>query len=311
MTSPFTNLVIGAAGSKNIATIGALEVLEPYLCKIKRLLGVSSGSILVTLISVGCNYTEIKAYYNSVDFSQFKIQYYNPITYFNIIKNGGINNSSKFRKIIQKILKNKTGISDITFKQIYERYGKELVIPVCCVNKREMFYYNYISNPDMPVANAIEQSCCVPGVFFPIKYKNDTIVDGGIIDGFPIYYFNDEESLPNSKIQQINQNSRIANPKTIGILIIDPTVSKDPNDPYLGDDDTSTFFGYTIGILNTLLTTNSRCRIGLQYWESIIAINIGKKMDGVTNMTIPEDVKEDLIQKGRQAANEFLNSKIV
>jgi predicted acylesterase/phospholipase RssA len=158
----------------------------------------------------------------------------------------------------------------------------------------------------MSVSYAIQQSCCVPGVFFPIKYKNDTIVDGGIIDNFPIYYFNDETILPNSKIQQINPSDKITNPKTLGILIIDPSVSKDPNDPYLGDDNTSTFFGYCSGILNTLLTTNSRCRIGSNYWESIISINIGLRMDGVSNMDISEELKENLIEKGRESAKNFL-----
>ena len=306
MPSPFTNLVIGGAASLNIAVVGVLQELQPYLHKINRLLGVSSGSIIATLIAIGCTPEEIRDYFDSVDLSKFKINYYDPTIYYSLIMKRGIHDSNKFRKLIEKILLDKTGIKDITFKQIYEIYGKTLVIPVTCVNKRQQFFYNHVSNPEMVVSHVIQMSCCLPIIFTPVVFKSDVFLDGGLVDNFPLYYFN-EDILPNSKIDVVKPPGVIPNKKTLGILVIDPYTSKDPDvDPYLGDDKDkiSTFFGYMLGILNTLLTTNSNIRMGPGHWDSVISVTLNSV--NMTNMTISDETKEDLILKGQLSATEFL-----
>lgn len=299
----YTSLVIGGAGSKNYASLGAIERLD--LSNITRFLGVSSGSILATLLAVGCSSEELKKYYDMVDLSKFQIKY-NLYNYYKIYRYGGMHDSSIFREeVIYKILKEKTGNGDITFSQIFEKYGKVLVIPSACINKREMFYYTHISNPNLEVKYAIEQSCCVPGLFFPIKYKGNTLVDAGVIDNFPLYYFNREE-LPNSRLTRVLPPREKINEKTLGILIIDDKVSKEEDDPYLGDDDTSSFTGYLKCILNTILTTNSRCRISTGYWENTIAIDIGMQIDGVSNMNLDKNMKKDLYVCGFKEAEKFI-----
>lgn len=304
----YTNLVIGGAGAKNYASLGAISKLTDILINVKRILGVSSGSILATLIAVGCTPEELKDYYDMVDLSQFKINYSNIYTYYKLIRYKGIHNSEVFREeIIHKLLYKKTGNGNITFKEIFEKYNKILVIPAACVNKREMFYYNYESNPDMSVKFAIEQSCCVPGIFYPVTYKGNTIVDAGIIDNYPLYYFNKEDVLPNSRLERILPMDEILNKNTIGILIIDDNVSKTKDDPYLGDDDTSSFSGYMKCVLNTILTTNSRCRIGSGYWENTLAINIGIAIDGVSDMVLSPTVKKKLYENGESEAEKFIN----
>lgn len=299
----YTSLVIGGAGSKNYASLGAIERLD--LSNITRFLGVSSGSILATLLAVGCTSEELKKYYDMVDLSKFQIKY-NLYNYYKIYRYGGMHDSSIFREeVIYKILKEKTGNGDITFSEIFEKYGKVLVIPSACINKREMFYYTHISNPNLEVKYAIEQSCCVPGLFFPIKYKGNTLVDAGLIDNFPLYYFNREE-LPNSRLTRVLPPREKINQKTLGILIIDDKVSKEEDDPYLGDDDTSSFTGYLKCILNTILTTNSRCRISNGYWENTIAIDIGIQIDGVSNMNLDKNMKKDLYIAGFKEADKFI-----
>lgn len=299
----YTSLVIGGAGSKNYACLGAIERLD--LSNITRFLGVSSGSIIATLLAIGCTPEELKRYYDMVDLSKFEIKYtlYNC---YKIYRYSGMYDSSIFREeVIYKLLKEKTGNGNITFSEIFEKYGNVLVIPSACVNKREMFYYNHISNPDLEVKYAIEQSCCLPGLFFPVKYKGNTLVDGGVIDNYPLYYFNKEE-LPNSRFARVLPQKEEINKKTLGILIIDDKVSKKDDDPYLGDDDSSSFTDYLKCILNTLLTTNSRCKIGTGYWENTIAIDIGIKMDGVSNMTLDKNIKKDLYISGFNEAGKFI-----
>jgi NTE family protein len=299
----YKSLVIGGAGVKNYASLGAIKNLD--LTNIDRLLGVSSGSILATLLAIGCSSEEMVKYFDMVDLSRFKIKY-SLCNYYKIYRYGGIHDSSVFReKVIYKILKEKTGNGDITFMEIFEKYGKILVIPSACVNKREMFYYTKDSNPDLEVKYAIEQSCCVPGLFYPIKYKGNTLVDAGIIDNYPLYYFN-KDKLPNSKITRVLPSREQINNETLGILIIDDKVSKKEDDPYLGDDDASSFTDYIKCILNTILTTSSRCRIGPGYWENTIAIDIGIQIDGVSDMSLDTNTKKKLYSIGEEEAKKFI-----
>ena len=303
-------MVIGGAGNKNYASLGAISRLSPILPNITRFLGVSSGSILATLLAVGCSSDELKMYYDMVALSRFKIDYTNLNTYYRIFRYHGINDSSIFREeVIHKILEEKTGCGDITFKEIFEIYGKILVIPTACINKREMFYYNHISNPNMPVKHAIEQSCCVPGLFYPIKYKGNTLVDAGIIDNYPLYYFSDENVLPNSRLSNVVPSNKELDGTTFGILIIDDNVSKSNVEPYLGNDKISSFSDYLKCILNTILTTNSRCRIGPGYWENSISIDIGSPTDGVSNMVLTNEQKSKLFECGVVAAEKFICSE--
>jgi hypothetical protein len=263
------------------------------------------------LLAIGCSAEELKKYYDEINFSDYKIRYSSLYTYYKMYRYGGIHDSSVFREqVIRTLLEKKTGNGDITFMDIYEKYGNILVIPTACVNKRKMFYYNYITNPNMSVKYAIEQSCCVPGLFYPIHYKGDTLVDAGIIDNYPLYYFN-RDQMPNSREETVMPLKENLSEKTFGILIIDDKVSRtdDQENPYLGNDDTSTFTGYLKCILNTLLTTNSRCRIGPHYWQNTIAIDIGVNIDGVTDMVLTPEQKTKMFDYGEQEATRFIDSK--
>jgi predicted acylesterase/phospholipase RssA len=303
----YTSLVIGGAGSKNYASIGALKTLGDKLVNVKRILGVSSGSVIGTLLAVGCNPDEIEHYYSSMDFSEFKVKYSSWYTYYKIFRKNGIYDSGIFReKVIHKMLESKTGNGCITFKQIFLSYGITLVIPAACVNRRETFYYQHISNPDMPVKFAIERSCCVPGLFQPIKHKGNTFVDAGVIDNFPLYFFSDEDNTPNSKITKVIFQNQEVTSSTLGILIVNKNTSRLPDTAYLGDDLTDTLQDYIKSLMNTLLTTNERLHIKDDYWQKTLAIDIGDPMDGVSSLELDEITKKNLYQKGVEAATEFL-----
>jgi len=307
----YTSLVIAGAGVKNYATIGALSKLLYSIKNVRRILGVSSGSILATLLAIGCDSTEILKYFDMVDLSRFEIKYSSVYTYYKLLRYNGVHDSAVFREeVIYKILEEKTGNGDITFKEIFKEYGIALVIPTACVNLREMFYYNHESNPNLSVKYAIEQSCCIPGLFYPVKYKGNTLVDGGVIDNYPLYYFNNDDKLPNSRIKKIiPRRGEKTNKKTLGILTTDEYVSKLPNVAYLGNDPCVSLGDYLKCIFNTILTTNTRCRIGPEYWENTLCVEITVKIDGVTKMVLDEDDKTKLFNEGVSSATYFINYK--
>lgn len=304
----YTNLVISGAGIKNYATIGALEHIgDERIKKFKRFLGVSSGSILSTLLALGCTTNKIKELYSTVDMKKYKVKYTSIYTYYKLFMRNGIYDSEDFREdIIHKILEKVTGNGNITFKDVHEKYNKILVIASACINRREMFYYQYSSNPNMRIKDAIEQSCAIPGVFTPVRYKGDTMVDGGVIDNYPFYFFHEEHKTPNSKTSLVFDKNDAVNEKTIGIMTVDSNKSKLDDTAYLGNDSTSNISEIIKAVFNTLLTTNERKSIKKNYWQNTITIDVGF-VDALENL--PTDRLEELYQKGKTSAESFFQNK--
>ena len=304
----YTNIIIEGGGSKAYSTIGCVKVFEEkgILGGFKNLIGTSAGSIMATLIAIGCSSSEMKKYYDLVDLSLFDVKYWSFRTYYNILVKNGIHDPSRLEKIIHDILKDKTGNGDITFKQIYEKYDKFLVITGTCLNKRTTHYYHHESNPDMKVKNAIKISCCVPLLFFPVKWGGDVLCDGGLLENYPLYFFNNDD-YPNSKTHTVFDDNEPINQRTIGIKYIDDNTSE--NKLYTGNDNISGIGSYLKSILNTFMTGIERKGIKDSYWEKTISVNTGD-FDSITNLSLSELQKEYLSDVGYISTIEFLRLKI-
>lgn len=300
------NLVIAGGGVKAYSSIGVLKYLEEkgISKNIKNILGVSSGSIIASLFALGCSYSRIIEIYDSINFVPYTVKYNNICTYYNIIFNKGIYDTKKFKiDVVEKVLYLACGDSEITFEQVLMRYGKFLVIPGSCLNRREQHFYHIITNRTMKIKDAITISCCIPLVFTPVKWKGDTLVDGGVIENYPIYFFN-EVQLPSSKNKKILDLGEKLNPKTFGIKYIDKNTSRDSS-LWVGNDATENFVEYIKSIFNTVLTSNERKYIRDGYWENTIAIDINciKSLD---SLHLEGSEKKELLELGYLAAVENL-----
>ena len=81
---------------------------------------------------------------------------------------------------------------NITFKELYEKTKKELIITGVCINEKKCYYFSYKNTPDMNVIKSIRISTAVPLYFTPIQYDNKLWVDGGVIDNYPMSLFKDK-----------------------------------------------------------------------------------------------------------------------
>lgn len=306
----YENIVIQGGGVKVYASIGAIQVLEKKnkLSSIKRIAGTSAGSIIASLLAINCTSEEIKKYYDLVDMAPYKIKYYNILTYYNLLYKKGIHDSQMLKDgIISKILKEKIGRDDITFKEIYDLFGKTLVITGSCLNKRETHYYHMESNPDMKIKDAIQISCCVPFLFQPIHWKEDTMVDGAVLVNYPLYFFDDNDIMPNSRNDIVSENINDVNKLTLGIKFIDSKTSRDSK-IYIGNGPTKTILEYVSCITNTMVTQIERLSMRSDYWEQTIAIQIDDSIT-ITDMTLDEISKQKMIKQGSEAACKYFENK--
>jgi NTE family protein len=293
------NLVIAGGGVKAYAAIGALRRLEQDI-KFDKIAGVSAGSILATLIALGCDSYSIQNLYDRVDLSKYVLKYNNVMTYIKILYKKGIYSIEEFRdKTIFPVLEDACNNGDITFREIYERYGKVLVISGSCITSRETHYYHYVSNPDMKVKEAIAISCCVPFMFTPVKWKTDTLVDGGLIENYPLYIFNDI-NLPNSKVSVVRDSDKKLSEDTIGIKF---------SDTYL-DSNTDTLLQFIKNLVYTMLTNNEKKYMRNDYWQKTIMIETGE-VESVSNLNLSIEKKQNLLGIGYSSANSYYTSKLL
>lgn len=193
---PFENLVLEGGGVKGIVYGGLGRVLEEHgiLKQIHRFAGASAGSICVALYALGFNSYDVE-----------KIMRINlepiicdaPYGFFSMIPNimskYGWHPGAKLMDFLGKIFSMKTDDPDITFAEVYKKFGNELCIIITNVNTMSEEYCHVKTTPDMPVRLAVRMSMSIPGLFQSVQgtmYSNtNTYVDGGIICNYPIHCF--------------------------------------------------------------------------------------------------------------------------
>lgn len=183
-----TKIVLSGGGVKGIAHIGALQALYDYGCldNIDTIAGTSIGALIGTLITIGYSPKDIYDFIMMFDMSKiggYKLE--------NFLEKFGLDDGTKITIIIINMFKNKGLSEDITFKELYEKVKKKLIVTVTCINDKKAYYYSVDTFPDMKVIKAVRMSISIPIYFTPVEHKGHLFIDGGCIDNFPMQLFED------------------------------------------------------------------------------------------------------------------------
>ena len=187
------NLVFSSGGIMGYAFLGAYKYLDENnkLDNLKQLIGCSIGSMMSLCISLGYSSSEIEKISCAIDFSKI-VNIENNL--LDIINNYGYDNGEYLIKIIKVLIKQKTGNPDLTFREHFEIFNKKLIIVGCNVNKNQDEYFNYKTQPDMKIWEAVRISCGIPIIFTPYKYNNCLYVDGALGHPCPSNYFKNQKN---------------------------------------------------------------------------------------------------------------------
>lgn len=193
---PFENIVLEGGGNKGIAYCGAVRVLEELGLwpQVKRLAGASAGAMTAALLAVGYNSYQLEDFL-SQDLSQVfldhKCGYCSLLP--NILTGFGWNPGNRIYKWFGEKLYDKCGNADITFREVHEKFNRELCIVVTNLNQMTTEYCHPKTTPDMAVRLAVRMSMAIPGLFRATTYTNhgqtDVYVDGGVLCNYPIHCF--------------------------------------------------------------------------------------------------------------------------
>ena len=295
------NLVFEGAGVRGIAYCGAVQEMESkkMMNSIERVGGTSSGAIIALTISLGYSGKEIENIISKSNFKKF-----NDGGFFFI---GGINRLNKYfgwykgKKIgkwLEKIIKEKTGNENITFEELHQKGFKDLYITGTSLNKQRAVVFSYESYPKMKVKDAVRISVSIPLYFEPVyidssgktfdhpklKQGFDMMVDGGVLENFPIHIFDKQQP----------------DLYTIGFRIDhEPQIKNDKGDKTLAEmpiDDLKQYFG---AFYNIVIENLNRQQLTITDWQRTVSISDGDVLPKVRKLS-KEEISI-LIENGRKA----------
>ncbi|MFT4622558.1 MAG: hypothetical protein ACI8PZ_001214 [Myxococcota bacterium] len=204
-TYPFENLAFEGGGTKGLAYLGALEVLEErglYPAHIRRASGTSSGSFLAAAVVLGMQTAELRTLLYETDLSAIlqdaSLWPVGPA--YNMFSAYGFNPGKRLLSFLADIFEERTGSADITLRQLLQLTGRELCVPICNLTRMTTEYCHPKTTPDMPARLAVAMSMCLPLLMRPYRLQReighgaglseeDMYVDGGLLCNFPLHVF--------------------------------------------------------------------------------------------------------------------------
>lgn len=301
-----TRLVFEGGGVRGIGFGGALKFMEEYnlLQHIDKYAGSSAGAIFAAATAVGYTAQEIIDILQATDFESFKDDGWVVFDLIRLMTQYGIYKGDAFYKWYESILAKKTGINDITFRQLYEKYGKTLVITGTCLNRAETYYFNHTNEKfaDMPVTLAVRISMSIPLFWKAVRLgQDDLMVDGGVLNNFPLYIF-DGAYIGDPDVS----DDAISKSTTIGFKLMTSREKKDSKVYHINEEIKGPI-EYIKSLLNSMLIQIERGYIKQGYWQQTVCINTHNI--GSLDFNISTQNKTLLVEEGYVAAKNFFNCK--
>jgi NTE family protein len=302
MTYPFENLVFEGGGVKGLAFCGALKVLEErgIITDVKGLAGSSAGAITAGLLACGYTSDEILDALKPKDFNEFKDDDFGIFRDVKrLMTEFGFYAGKEFHRWYGELLAKRAGHPDVTFGEIFDKFEKELVVTGTCLNRRETHYYTKKRNPHMPVRDAVRISMSIPLFFAAVEWKGDFLVDGGVLNNYPIWVF-DGEYPGDPKGRHTDPN-----PNTLGLKLMTEQEIEEVSSGQQPPRDIENLKDFALSLVDCLMTQIERLHIKPGDWDRTIAINT--RHIKTTQFDMSEDEKTLLLEEGHQGAEKFFS----
>ena len=272
-------LVLSSGGSKGLAHIGAINVLEKNGFEITSVSGSSIGSVIGGIYAMGelPRYTEWvktlnkKTIWGLMDFA-FSTQ-------------GLLKGENVFNKM-------KTFIPDRDIEEMNIPFS---AIATDLINEKEVVF------DKGSFYDAVRASVAIPTVFTPVKYKDTILVDGGVLNPLPIDHVKRSEddllvvvNLYGDKIKKDIKEKE--NPKSVTLI------NKFIKLIYSGDKRNSSYFSLLNETTSTMI--HRIAKLSIEKYQPDIVVNIPADSAG----TFAFYKYGELIQLGEDATNLAINS---
>jgi len=275
--------IFAGGGVRGSAYIGALKALDELQINFIGYAGTSVGAIVASLVSVGYSYSELQELMFTMNYQQFKDLYLPFKKDFGFFKGDGVYNWLK-NNIENKFFQNNPDVfpkNSVTFRDI----KKDLIIIATDISNGTFKEYSRVKTPDVEVAHAVRASCSIPGFFKPVWECETCLIDGDVINNFPIWK-NSSEVIKNTNAKVLEfRLEGTEKPKEItGFL-----------------DYFSAILEATYNISTDILEEFN----GKNHQFEIIRIDAGKTK--IIDFGISNDEKEELVKSGYNSVVKYFN----
>lgn len=191
---PKIGLVLSGGGAKGFAHIGVLKVIEQAGIKIDYIGGTSMGAVIGGLYASGYNASQIDSIFKRTNFDEL-INDYIPRASKNFY--GKKNDElyalvlpfSNFRigipEALSKGMYNYNLLSSLTRNVRHVRDFNQLPTPFLCIGTNIETGEEILLNKGN-LAQAMVASAAFPSLFSPVEVDGKLIVDGGVVNNYPI-----------------------------------------------------------------------------------------------------------------------------
>ncbi|MCP8616834.1 patatin-like phospholipase family protein [Salirhabdus salicampi] len=290
--------VFSGGGVKAFALLGALKVVEHKGFEFERLAGTSAGAIIAAFIAAGYEVDEVIEMFYEFDLTKFldesTIDKTLPfvkwlLVYFRL----GLYRGDQLEKWIEEKLAAK-GIhkfSDFPTPDKLKVIASDLSIGRMVVFPDDLQHFYQLDPNQFSVAKAVRISASIPYFFIPVKLrrsKNEKsiLVDGGLLSNFPVWVFKlgdgrDERPVLGLKLSESVEGLPIVN--------------------------INSAFDMFRALMTTMMKAHDMKYVSKVASDQTMFIPV-KGIDA-TDFHIKKEAKQQLIQVGKERAEEFFAQK--
>jgi len=282
------HLVLPGGGPVIIQILAALQELEHQgfldIHNIESIYGTSAGAIMGVILALNFDWETVNDYIIKRPWHEVF-----PINIQNIIesyKKRGIFDEKTVEKCFKPLFDAKDVPLDINLQDFYQLTKIELHMFAFEVNEYKTIDISYKTHPTLPLLTAVQMTAALPILMAPVCLDGMCIMDGGVASNYPLHYCI-ESGKPIDEILGFRNN--YSNVATVV-------------------DEDSTLFDYVLSFiykaifkLRTDLTQPS-IKHEIIFDTSYLTLEILK------NALSSVDARRELFDKGKQSANNFLES---
>ena len=297
-----TNIVFEGGGIKGLAYCGAIIRLNELglINNLNKYAGSSVGAISATLLAIGYTPEELLKIIKDTDFNNFMDDKFGYIRdFYNLMNDYGYCKGDYIYDWIGKLIQKKTGTPNYTFGQLFSSKKIQLVITGTNLTTLKTVYYSHCSHENMKIRDAVRISMSIPFLFRPIEWNNETLVDGGVIDNYPLHVFDGECPGDVNALQQICE----PNWHTLGLKLMS-TEEEQTYDLFSGKCKITDVKSFAFSIMNILCKAVEQKHVTNNYWLRTVVINSGDI--GTTQFNLTSEQKNFLINEGKKGVDKYI-----
>ena len=301
-------------GICGLAHIGVCKYLEDQnlYSSLKFFSGASAGSMIAGLVACRVPFSKLKKILLNFDFESLNNSNWLFIgNAYRLLNHYGWSDGQNIEEVYGKLLKEYVGDSEITLGQIKEKFDSGLIISATSWKKRKSVYYAFDTHPDMKLKEAVRRSASYPINFSPAVQDKDFILDGGVLDNYPLralYPYCEPDSVIGCKL--ISNDDPDKCPLIPKIQMVDDPErdqSKQSKRKSKEVADCSSLVEYLLGILEIYQTFALRAHVHSEDWARSLQINVGNI--SILDFKLSTTNKKWLVLQGFQAAQNYFSSK--